>query len=224
MLNGLNDVCQCGFDSSNLQSADLFSFTCNPSNPSTVTFNGNIYGFSLTNDVDELRPIYYQWANAISPVDVFGDILYTGLCEESTSPPITTSTITTSTITTSSSAASDQPLGLIIGVVLGSIVIAASTICCVAVAYFVWAQRKRNQAPVRSARYTTDHSQTQVHVFSEQGKVDLKQMPIQTEQGPINPGSNPMPAYNPQYTVTQDYYNQGAEMVSAPSDTANMPP
>ena len=223
MLNGVNDICQCGFNSSSLQSTDLFSFTCDPTNPSTVTFKGSIYGFSLTNDVDELNRIYSQWINAISPINVFGDILYTGQCEGSTSPPTTTTTSPPTTTTTNSNAKSDEPVGLIIGGILGSFALLASIICCAAVVYFVWAQRKRNQAPVQRAQCTTTKSQSQVHVYSEQSEVNLRKIPIHAEQGPIDPGCNPMPAYNPQYTVTQDYYNQGAETAFSPTGTANMP-
>ena len=40
------------------------------------------------------------------------------------------------------------------------------------------------------------------------------------DRKPVDPASNPMIPYNPQYTVTQDYYNQGDENAV---DIANMP-
>ena len=211
----MNDVCQCGFNSSNLLSADLFSFTCDPTNPSTVTFEGFIYGFSVTNDENELLLIFNQWVSAVSPVDVFGDILYTGQCGESTSSPTTPPP-------PSDSATSDDFIGLITGVTLGIVTVIASIIF-VGVACFVWGRRKCNQAPAQSVQMTTCNSPVQMNAYNEPYKVDFNQVPIQTEHGPIDPGSNPMPPYNPQYTLTQDYYKPDAETPFPPTHMANMP-
>ena len=77
----MNDICQCGIDSSNLLSMEYYSFSCPEDHPNEVNFSGYMYSNSRVADTAYLTDIYYQWVNGTNPVDVFGDILYTNQCD-----------------------------------------------------------------------------------------------------------------------------------------------
>ena len=154
----MDDNCQCGISSANLLSVEYFSFTCDLTNPNAVNFSGYIYGSSLTTETTYLMDAYYQWVNATSPVDVFGDILYTNQCEvsQTTSPP-----------TTSES----QSLRLILGVTVGVSAVFVCMCCCACLAYCFFWKHKKKQAHHQQRQHATNQrasSGQHMQVISEQ--------------------------------------------------------
>lgn len=215
----MNDICQCGVNSSNLQSTEYFSFTCDPENLMIVNFEGYIYGFSLNNTITDVMDIYDQWAHAVSSVDVFGDILYTGQCEVSGS---------TSAPTTSSESLS---LELIAGVILGSFLAIIFVLCCACMAYCWCRKRKSSQSSGHNVQNTVNSRERLGH--NEQHTIDSsgrfghnEQHTINVnltlggyEQQTVNPsqalGDYEQQTVNPsqalghyeQYTIKEDSYN-----------------
>lgn len=99
--------------------------------------------------------VYYQWASATSPVDVFGDILYTNQCE-TTSPP---------------NADESQDLKLILGVSLGGCAVVATIFCCAFLIYCIFCKNKKKQVQRQQRQNAINEgasSGRHIEVISEQ--------------------------------------------------------
>ena len=86
---------------------------------------------------------YYQWAYATSPVDVFGDILYTNQCEQATSPPSTGET-------------QNLNLPVVLGATLGSCAVVAIIFCCACLLYCFLRKRKQKQTQRQNRELATN--------------------------------------------------------------------
>ena len=132
MVTSVEEICQCGFNSSSLISTSNSSFSCHPDDPTIVVYQGLVYGISITNNM-QLVNSFHEWAASNASIQIYGDTLYIG-CTISTQPSATM---------TPAASGSPTPVDvtLVVALVIGGIGLISlpiSVCCCVVIASFFW--------------------------------------------------------------------------------------